>query len=566
MKMVRHISDADRALADAVGVSPEVLASGAFDGAGQFDKDFALWTPPLSSPDSEILPVKDLLDARARDMLRNDGYLQAGAQLHKDGIVGAQYRFNSKPNLEALGMAEDEEWAREFAQELESKFSLWAESHDCWVDMSRTMTLTEMVRLAVGVFAATGEALFVSEWDTKTSGRPYKTAFQAIDTDRLRTPSDMIVDESRVRGGIKFNRAGAPVGYYILDQHPGDAGRFFSPQDPTRYRYVPARLRNGRPRVIHVIDRNRPAQARAVSSLVAGLREMKLLKTFRDTVLRNAVVNASFAATIESDLPPEVALAQIGAGTDNDPYVSAAVRYLSAVGQYVENAQAIRIDGVKIPHLFPGSKLRLTPAGKVGGVGQGFEESLIRYLAATLNVSYEELSRDFRNTNMSSARAAALQTGRFMRARKRFVADRVANVILRNWFEEAANLPPSKGGLETLRYSRAPNIYRGMNMDAYTAGLWLGAGTEAVDELRGTQAAVLRIKMGLSTHERELSNMGMDWQSVFRQRAREKEMMEELGIGMAEDNSINAASGSPRQMKDADGGLKTPKEVKEVTE
>jgi hypothetical protein len=60
--------------------------------------------------------------------------------------------------------------------------------------------------------------------------------------------------------------------------------------------------------------------------------------------------------------------------------------------------------------------------------GTNFEQSLLRYIAATLGVSYEQLSRDYTNTNYSSARAAMTETWKFMQARKKLIADRFATI------------------------------------------------------------------------------------------------------------------------------------------
>lgn len=544
---------------------PQVFSMrGAYEATDTWDRALSLWTPPIQTPDDEIIPGKDVMEGRVRDMQRNDGYIRAGIRAHKDYIVGDTYVFTSKPNLKVLGLDGEDEWAREFSEELEAKFSLWAESLDCWPDVSQTMTLTEMVRLAVGIYTASGEFLAVSEW-VRDRGRPYSTSFNIIDIDRLRTPPEYEGDPM-VRGGIRISKTGKPLEYYITDAHPRDQKRFM---DAMTFRRVRAKLPFGRPRVVHIKETHRPGQTRGLAQLTAGLKELKTLKKFRDVTLQNAVVNASFAATIESELPTEAVMTAIGGGNVPQSVVDYAQTYLAAIGKYVANSQHIQIDGVKIPHLYPGTKLNLQPAGKIGGVGQDFEKSLLRYLASILDVSYEELTRDYTATNYSSAKAAMNQTQKFMKSRKRFVADRFANVILRNWFEEVANLPPSRGGFESLRFSKAPNIYEGMNLQAYIAGEWLGATAGQLDELKETQAAILRIKLGLTTREREIRRLGGDWRDTLSQIRRERDEMQRLGLEDltgVQDNSLNAASGSPRDMKDADGGLKTPEQVKEETE
>jgi lambda family phage portal protein len=204
----------------------------------------------------------------------------------------------------------------------------------------------------------------------------------------------------------------------------------------------------------------------------------------------------------------------------------------------------LHLDGVKIPHLFPGTKLQLRPAGKPGGVGDSFEASLLRYIAANLGVSYEQLSRDYSGSNYSSIRAAIAETGRFMASRKRMVADRFASSVYRLWFEEATNT----GRLETMK--GRPSIYEDMNLDAYTACDWIGASKGQIDELKETQAAVLRLKYGLSTREDELMRLGKDWRKVFVQLEREAKEMKKRGIEtpeQAEANMMNATTGAPRE-------------------
>ena len=563
--MTDHQKILDDVSANIIGAPLQPKAQGAFEAADRFDHTLAMWAPPLRSADLDVLEAKETADSRVRDMFRNDGYVNSGAEVHKDSVVGDFFRFSSKPNLKILGLEDDREWARDFAEEVEAKFTMWADSPEGYVDSAGMMNLTEIVRLSVATTLLTGEWLHLFDWQPDAPGT-YATRIMPIDTDRLRTPFEHIGSD-RVRGGVRLSRTGRHLGYYIWKQHPSENlwQRAHGGRD---WKYVRADTSWGRRRVFYYRDVHRPEQTRGISQLVSALKEMRLLKTYRGLELQKAAVAATFAAVIESDMPTPEALAAIGAKTgDQNAYIAAAQEYLSAVGRYVNNAGNIQVDGVKIPHLFPGTKLHIEPASKAGGgIGQDFERSLIRHMAAVFGMSEEEFSRDFSKTNYSSARAAMLQTWRHFRARKKFVAERVAASILRAWFEEAANKPLSRGGLESLRYRKAPNIYKPMMLDAYTAGYWMGAPRGQIDELRETQAMILRIKTGVSTLEKEMRERGHDWQEVLEQRAREEEKMEELGLTYGEAESINAASGSVREMKDEDGGLKTPEMVKEVEE
>jgi lambda family phage portal protein len=514
---------------------------GAYEGASRFDKALAMWSPALRSADADILPNKHTADARSRDLARNDGYVQSGVNIRKDSIVGALYMLNARPNYVLLG--KDEGWAEAFEEEVEAKFTAWAESPNCWVDAARTLTFTAMIRLAVGVHLYGGEVLAVAEW-MRDNPRPNRTAIQMVEADRLVTPMEMMND-AQVRGGIRMNRYGAPLTAYIRTYHPSDYLRSY---DPLQYRAVDWRKPWGRQQVIHIHEQVRVDQTRGISELVAGLKTTQIAKKFRDITLQNAVLNASFAASIESELPDAAVYNQLGSGNIGDAVTSYAEAYLSAIAEYTGGARNMAIDGVKIPHLFPGTKLQLRPAGTVGGVGQDFETSLNRHLAAILGTSYEELTHDYSKTNYSSAKAGKGDTGRFMAALKRRVADSFANHVYALWLEEEIN----KGGLETVRPSD-PNFYEGLNKEAYCRADWIGAGVTQIDEMKETQAAALRVKYNLSTIQEETARLGKDWRRVIRQREKEQQMLEEAGllVDPAEDQMMQASTGEPREKDEA---------------
>lgn len=538
-----QFNDPDQEAAYILGLDVETrpgtpqMMGGAHEAASQFDRALATWAPPIQSADADIIPDKPLMDSRALDMTRNDAFAQSGVQLHRDNIVGSMFMLNCKPKLKALGL--DESWSEEFSEEVEAKFSLWAESFNNWPDAGRRNTLTSLVRLAVGVYLSGGEVLATSEWSRDTS-RPYRTSIQMVALDRLCNPMDQGFDMERTRGGVRMNAAGAPLGYYIRQ---ASRGGMWDWTKSASWSYIRARNGLGRPQVIHILEQDRPGQSRGVSQMVAALKEMRITKRFRDVTLQNAVVNASFAAAIESELPTAQVFESIGGGDVGSSVVNYAQKFLGAVASYSSNARNMQIDGVKIPHLMPGTKLNMLPMGNPGGVGSEFEQSLLRYLAADLGVSYEQLSKDYSETNYSSARAGMVETWKFMQGRKKMVADRFATLVYRLWFEEAVN----SGEIQSMNGRSVPNMYDGLNMEAFLNCDWIGAGRGQIDELKETQAAILRIKMRLSTYEEEIGRMGKDWRPIFQQIAREQGVLKELEIEPEEANAINAASGDIRE-------------------
>lgn len=527
------------------------IAGDTYEGASQLSREMASWAPALRSADLDILPAKRVVDARSRDTMRNDAYVQGAANIHRDSIVGSMFMLMPQPSSLMLFGKEDTVWEDEFSEEVAEKFTAVAESPENWLDAQRRTTFTGMIRLLIMIYAARGEVGFSAEWRRDDAiRRPFNTAIQIIDLDRLSTPFDKRGDRS-IRGGIKTDKFGAPLGYYIRNAHPSD----WMVPDSYTWTYVEARKPWGRLQFAHIFEATREDQTRGIAQMVSALKEMRMAKNFRDVVLQNAVINATYAASIESELPTAEIFARLGGSDATPEAVSAALQaymvgHYSTLSEFMGGAKNLAINNVKIPHLPPGSKLQLRGAGDGGPLGTDFETSLLRHISASLDVSYEEFAHDFTKTNYSGFKGALNATGKAMRGRKKMVADRAGNIIYRLWFEEAMNA----GEIKSLP-RRAPSFYEGMNAEAYCRADWIGASSGQIDELKETQAAVLRINNGLSTISDEAARLGIDWRKLMRQLAREKQWKEFYDILQDQDstkNMMNAATGEPRKKSDGE--------------
>jgi lambda family phage portal protein len=334
---------------------------------------------------------------------------------------------------------------------------------------------------------------------------------------------------------------GAPQSYFIRVAHPTEwfDARF------QQWKEVPAAKPWGRKQVIHIIEPLQIGQTRGVAEMVSVLKNMKMTKKFQDVTLQNAVVNASYAAAIESELPSEMLYRAIGAGGAG--IGSAMSEYMTALASYVSGSENIHIDGVKLPHLFPGTKLNLKPMGTPGGVGTDFEQALLRHTASALGLSYEQFSKDYTKTNYSSARASMSETWKFMQSRKKTVADRMATMIFLLWLEEEINagnvpLPPGKD---------ASIFYDPVMREALANCTWIGASRGQIDEKKETESAIMRIDAGLSTYEIECARLGEDFRKIFAQRSREKKLMVKLGLDFK--GPASGQAGSQQQQQPSDG-------------
>lgn len=511
-------------------------AMGGIEGAEKWSREMASWRPAIQSPDVQINRNKDVMDARGRDAVQNDGYMTGAMHVHRDSIVGSKFSLICTPDWEALGATE--EWADKFSQIVESRFNLMAGSTENWFDAAGQMTFTDIIRLGVVGFGYTGEVLATGEWlnSYQHRNRPFKTAIQSVAPTRLSNPNGGL-DTPDLRAGIERDMYGRSMAYHIRTAYPGD---YLLMGELPAWKRVPAFTKWGRRMVIHIKETMQPDQTRGVSDMVSVLKQMKMTKKFNDIVLQNAVVNATYAAAIESELPTEAIFQSMGAGGPG--FANMLGEYMNALTTYVNASDKIAVDGVKMPHLFPGTKLNLQNAGTPGGVGTGFEESLLRHIASPLGLSYEQFSKDYTKTNYSSARASMAETWKFMQSRKKTVADKYATMIFIMWLEEEINrddsvipLPPNF------------NFYDPYMREALCSCDWVGAARGQIDETKETQAALMRIAGGLSNYQKEVALLGDDFRKVWRQASREKRMMEELDLKFDLSGGNAGASGGAEE-------------------
>lgn len=512
----------------------ESAMGGALESARRQDQAIEKWRPSMGSMEQIIQRTKPLAEARTRDMALKDGYARGAKTTLKDSIVGGHYRLNAMPVARVLnsgvnrGNPFDEVWETEFQEVAEARFDLIGESEECFLDASGMQTFTGMIRMGVGGFMLGGEILSVSAWLNRDRSRPIATAIQPVAIPRLSNPNGGPNTRFLTNGVVK-NLRGKPVGYHIRKSHP------YAEYDLRDYEweYVTARNRWGRQQVIHIIEQEEPDQTRGIAAMVSALEHMKMTQNLSRVTLQNAVVQASYAAAIESELPPEAVYQMMGGNDAQENFEAAYGAFLGVLGSYFGAAENVTIDGVKVPVLPPGTKFSTKTLGQPGGVGDDFGKSLLRHTAAALDMSYEEFARDFKGVSYSGGKLAVSTTARAMAVKKKMVADRYANAIYALYLEEEINA----GNLPLPRGITADYFYAPLMKQAFCKAAWLGASAGQIDELKETQAALLRVKAGFSTWSIECARLGYDVRQVYKDQQRERRWQTEMDLEFALDST-----------------------------
>ncbi|BDM66234.1 phage portal protein (plasmid) [Shewanella sp. NFH-SH190041] len=441
-----------------------------------------------------LQPLAGDIHSRADKLVTGHAYARGGVQLHADYIVGARWKLQLKPDWLLLGV--DPKVGRAWAKDVEHRFHDWADDDRGFIDAEGKRNLTMMMRELVITHTRRNEGFMQSVW-VKRRFCAARTSFKLISPDRISNPHGR-ADTERLRYGVQLGRYNRALGYHVRGAHP-------SQPNYRDWRYVSQYLPWGRRQMLHLFEPWEDGQLRAVSDLLAAVRRVELLDKFQDATLQNAIINAFFAATIESEMDAEtVRQAVLGTGSEaNDPLQ----KHMQNVQLYHENAD-MRINNARIPHLLPNEELKMHRGAAPTGVAE-FESSILRYLASDLGVSYEMLSRDWSKSNYSTARAGIAQAFIFFQGRRALVPARASNMILTNWLEEQVlshglALPPG-----------VTDFY--LASQALTRCRWIGTGKPKIDGLKEQKEIREKLELGLSSLEDEFAASGKDYDEVLEQ-------------------------------------------------
>lgn len=430
------------------------------------------------------------LRARSRDLIRNDAVANAVIDTFLTSVIGSGLQVQSTISAKDLGVSEER--AGKIREKAEDIFNNWKP----FADRAGILNFDEFQRLIFKKILEDGEALILPTW-YETKWRPYGRCLQMVESDELDsnwTPNPDTVN------GITFDKGGAPLTYWIKKYIKNQYNTTVAVREPNG---IPARDKEGRPNILHVFESLRPNQTRGIPKLSPVLDKFEELNEYLEAELVSARVSACLSVFVQKADPMQAAMAMSN-DSDTDGY---------------------RIQDIEpgvINYLAPGESINVVDPKRNESLG-AFMETVLRTIGMSLGLPYELLVKDFSKTNYSSARAALLEARRQFTFYRQWIAAKVCQPIYELILEEAylrGELPITRNQYET-------------KWDMIKKAMWVGAPWGQIDEIKETQASILRINAGLSTYAAELAGVGKEWNDVFAQRAREEQLAEELDLDFA---------------------------------
>lgn len=494
-------------------------------------QEFGDWQPQIRSPDAEINQFRDRMVARQRDHVRNDGLASGGVAKVLDNTVGSRFRWRSIPDYRALAAATgikafDAVWANEFRQIAEARWRGYANDAGRYSDVTRQLTVSQMLRLALRHKLVDGDSLMLAYWLPERIGRGrarYATAWKVIDPDRLSNPYQA-PDTRYMRGGVEIDDDDVPIAYHIRKAQPND---WYAGVEQMTWERVLAEDEDGWRRVIHDFDRDRANQNRGVGVFAPVLERLKMLATYYRLELQQAALQSSLGTYLTSPYDPQTVMEAVG---QDDEDLSA---YQQLRLDWHKERPAM-FNGVQVPGLAPGEDIKTISASHPHEGLVPFAHEMQAAGASALGLTLEQFNQRWNEMNYSNARGSFMDTWKTLIRRRHEFEDNTANPLVTTWMHEPmelGELPLPAGAPDYVEYRTE-----------YSRGAWLGVARGWLDPVKEPQGAVLEMDAGLSTLAEKGGEQGFDWEERLDQRAIEVKAFQDRGLAVPSWAAMNVGA------------------------
>ena len=321
-----------------------------------------------------------------------------------------------------------------------------------------------------------------------------KLDLQLVEADRV-TDDELNADATSV-DGITFDPFGNPKSYKVLKNHPGGTASF-----DLDFKTVKAED------MIHVFRQDRPEQHRGVPEITSALPLFAHLRRFTLAVVSAAEAAADFAGVLYTDAPA------------------------NGEADSVEAMDTIQLERNMLLTMPGGWKMaQVDPKQPVTTYGE-FKREILNEIARCLNIPFNIAAGNSSGYNYASGRLDHQTYYKSLKVDQAFIEEMVLDRILERWLREWSL------------------VNRTSVDECDCSHVWFWDGHEHVDPSKEATAQEKRLANNTTTLAAEYAKQGKDWETELRQRAKEKSLMDELGLSPPE-TSPQANNGKEREEDD----------------
>lgn len=434
-----------------------------YDAGKTFDTDD--WTSATKgSANSEISGAQAVLRDKGRDIVRNNPYAGRGLTAIVSNTVGAGLIPNIKGKNSLQTRRLNEAWRE------------WGNTTLC--DAEGKHNHYGLQALVMRSTVESGEVLALKEINVVKDSAAHQ--LRIIESDQIASNQNSGLSKAidRTVQGIRVDKYGRPVSYFLYESHPGDSSIF-----STKVTEVSAA------RLCHIYRRDRPGQLRGVSWFHAVLRQLSDFNEYQQATLISKKVSACYAAFITSN-------------NSNSTLSNTDLKTKRETEQMLSPGTTRYLDD--------GEEITFASPPAVDGYDE-FCRQTLRAIASGLGITYEALTTDYSNVNFSSGRMGHIEFRR--------------NVEMWRWGMLIPQFcePSFQHFLEWCR------IAKNIQTDGATCE-WVPPAWSMIDPGKEIAAFVDSIRSGLTSYPKAVREQGYDPEELMAEIKDSNESLDKQGI------------------------------------
>ena len=473
------------------------------------------WRPMLREPREDVLRSWTDAAARVIDAVHNSGLLSGGIDQAVANICGTGLRLNLSPDPALFGGNQRD--ANAWARIAERRYGDWAtDPRSC--DLGGRYTVHQLCAQGIRSYFATGEIIATIPFRERP-GSSHGTKINLLPSSRL-TLGGATAD---IVQGVRLDRDGCPTGYVFLnrDVTTGTVGE----------QEVAAFDATGRRQVIHIFD-GMPTATRGITPLAPVLQVIRQWDQLQNARLTASLIQAIFAASIESDAPTEEVMDALRSQEEQvnvDVNAGLAGSGASSFDMFMSSRfkwyGKTRIDlgqFGKVFHAFPGEKLNFHTPQSPDANYKDFMRMLAREMARCIGITYEMFTLDNEGATYSSLNNETADIHAITMTRRTNLAAPFMHASMLAFLEEDIE----NGGLE---FPGGIEAFLRNRVQVCRAD-WQGPPRAAADEKKSAEANEVKLRNRAITRAGWSAELGQNWQDNDEQELQEQDNREALGL------------------------------------
>ena len=428
---------------------------------------YGKWIVNNNSPNANLEQYPTLRQ-RANDLYVNNPFINGAINTLVNRIVGA----GTTPQARTKN--------NDFNTQVEQAFKRWSESADVYGQYH----FGDMERVIIQKLFLDGGIFIKTNLDNR---RKNPFCLELLEYSRLATYGATPQGRNVVIQGVEINPSnGTVVAYHFVP----------AIIDDTTFNHRPVRIPVSN--IIHFSPFRRPGQILGIPLLTPAIPYAYNLGEIVEAELISKKVEASLSVFVKTG--------------DVYSHIQAASENQTTSEREIEIAPGM------INYLEPGEDIQILDPNRPGKNFKDFTYFILEGIARSLGMSLEQITGDKSQVNYSSARHSELELRDYIKPFRKAIERYFLNPIWRQFISYAV----MSGVLKVKDFMS--------NQEEYEKVEWIFKGDDWVDPVKEINAKANEILLGVSTLSEVCAAKGKDWQEVAKQRAREKEFLNNLGL------------------------------------